>query len=392
MRNGGAAGRKCKRVIMDVLNNFNLQRKKAKYLVIKDHLLREFASGNYETGQLLPSENTLCRDLGVARNTVRQAIKELIQEGLVRRVRGKGSYFTGSLNRGGTAPLNIFSLVMPEINRGQYPVLTKGFDHKAGLLQNQIMVCNTDFDIHKQGNIILQMIEKNIAGVALVPALDPPTPAFHIRQLQRHGIPVVLCHRGVADASAPLITWESRSVGHLAGKTLIEYGHRHIGYFSMYRYELPLAHIAGLRDILEQQGLELPDDCICFGESLHDNPEDQQRKQQALWKMTTGKQRVTAIVCNDDHEAETLYYLATQLGIQIPESLSLIGFGDSHARTTALRSRLTSITIDEYDLGQQAAAILQEMRVGHRPIESNEVFYKPLQLTKGQTLKRISSD
>ena len=54
-----------------------------------------FAAGrHYQThvGDLLPSEAELCRALDVSRNTVRQAIGELEEEGLVVRKRGKGTF------------------------------------------------------------------------------------------------------------------------------------------------------------------------------------------------------------------------------------------------------------------------------------------------------------
>lgn len=56
--------------------------------IIKRHI----SSGTLAVGQLLPSEAELCRVLDISRNTVRQAIGELEEEGLVVRKRGKGTF------------------------------------------------------------------------------------------------------------------------------------------------------------------------------------------------------------------------------------------------------------------------------------------------------------
>ena len=53
---------------------------------------RSISSGTLNVGDLLPSEAELCRALDVSRNTVRQAIGELEEEGLVVRKRGKGTF------------------------------------------------------------------------------------------------------------------------------------------------------------------------------------------------------------------------------------------------------------------------------------------------------------
>lgn len=55
---------------------------------------RQISSGALRVGDLIPSETELCRTLAISRNTVRQAIGELEEEGLVVRKRGKGTFVT----------------------------------------------------------------------------------------------------------------------------------------------------------------------------------------------------------------------------------------------------------------------------------------------------------
>ena len=61
---------------------------------------QNISSGKLGVGDLLPSESELCRAMGISRNTVRQAIGELEEEGLVVRKRGKGTFVADPNARG----------------------------------------------------------------------------------------------------------------------------------------------------------------------------------------------------------------------------------------------------------------------------------------------------
>ncbi len=62
------------------------------YIQLIDYLRSAVSSGSYLPGQRIPSEIELCKEYGVSRITVRRAVSELVEEGLLEKKQGKGVY------------------------------------------------------------------------------------------------------------------------------------------------------------------------------------------------------------------------------------------------------------------------------------------------------------
>ncbi len=63
-----------------------------KYHRVKEAIIGKIAAGTLTPGALLPSEPELCQEFDVSRITVRKAIGDLVHEGRLRTVQGKGTY------------------------------------------------------------------------------------------------------------------------------------------------------------------------------------------------------------------------------------------------------------------------------------------------------------
>ena len=59
---------------------------------VKAHVLRQIRDGVWGEGDLIPGEEALAREFGVARMTVNRALRELRDEQIVERVQGSGTY------------------------------------------------------------------------------------------------------------------------------------------------------------------------------------------------------------------------------------------------------------------------------------------------------------
>lgn len=62
------------------------------YIQIRDSLRRRILEGRFAVHERLPSENDMMKSFGVSRITIRQALRDLHNEGLVFSAQGKGTY------------------------------------------------------------------------------------------------------------------------------------------------------------------------------------------------------------------------------------------------------------------------------------------------------------
>lgn len=62
------------------------------YYQLRELLRDQIVSGAWPPNTQLPTEAEICRTFGVSRTTVRQALAELLNEGLIRKEKGRGSF------------------------------------------------------------------------------------------------------------------------------------------------------------------------------------------------------------------------------------------------------------------------------------------------------------
>lgn len=64
---------------------------RTRYAILAEALMEDIQTGRYPVGSLLPTELDLCREFDVSRHTVREAIRRLVDLGLVTRRAGVGT-------------------------------------------------------------------------------------------------------------------------------------------------------------------------------------------------------------------------------------------------------------------------------------------------------------
>ena len=358
-----------------------------KYQRVRDHLYAEILSGRLAPGLCLPTEAKLAESLGLSRQTVRQAFSALEDDGIIVRRRGLGTFVTTEQQRHSRRQLNVFAFVAPELQTGVSPAFLHGFQQACATCQHQTMVGNSGNDIGRQADLLVQLTVQSVGGIAIVPTTMPETPLHHIKLLQQSQIPVVMCHRRVQGIMAPSVVYSGREIGRMAGEHLRDHGHRQIAMLHMRRYSMVDDYERGLRDAFENVGLNSAG-VISVGYETDlpsPNPQAVEALQNAIAMLLAKSDRPTAIYCGNGDDAETVYLQATSMGLSIPGDLSLVCF-NSKLRGHGLAGRISTVAIDECELGRRGAELLYEMRSGKRAIDNDEQFQFQTSILPGETV------
>ena len=286
--------------------------------------------------------------------------------------------------------LSALALVMPEVRAGFFPSLIQSFDAAAAEFSHQVLMCNTDNSCTKQADVILHLIEKRVAGVALMPTTVGPPAAHQIRHLQSAGIPVVLLHREIEGADAPLVEMPYEEIGRRAGQAMIEAGHRRIAAFFSHDSLVTRKYEQGFRQSLAQQGVTLQPDSTHFGSIGLNGPDCNEHEagiESALDRLLALplEQRPTALFAPWEGDAELLYVSLLTRGLRVPRDVSLVTVGSTW-RGSPISRRLHAITINEVEVGRMAAQLLINMAADRKLHVTQERQMIPLCCHLGQTL------
>ena len=185
---------------------------------MKAHLLSQIHSSAFPPGRPLPKSTSWPSRWTWPQEHYARALQELEADGLIRRVRGQGTFATTPDERHSLLRSNLLALILPQVREGLYPSLIHGFEQAVAGTGYQITVGNSRNAPLRQEALIRQAIDNNVAGVALVPTIFPATPSEQVQPLLDHRIPLVFCHRPVEGVAAPLVTWSGDAVGRMVAE------------------------------------------------------------------------------------------------------------------------------------------------------------------------------
>jgi LacI family transcriptional regulator len=168
----------------------------------------------------------------------------------------------------------------------------------------------------------------------------------------RYRAPIVAVDPHTGPSDLPTIDSDNLHGGRLATEHLLELGHRRIGLLAG-RPDLESARLreAGYRAALADAGIPVDDALVVRGDF---NPAV---SRDAARSLLTLPDRPTAVFAANDWSAFALMEVAADLGLQVPEDVSVIGF-DNIPESALAHPALTTVHQPIQEMGRRAVELL----------------------------------
>jgi DNA-binding LacI/PurR family transcriptional regulator len=224
-----------------------------------------------------------------------------------------------------------------------------------------------------KGNLRRAIVRAAVDGFITI-GLEPFRETMKV--LQQRGVPFVMVDSDPIPG-IPCVNLDDTGGAYAAMQHVLALGHRQIAILGIrtehsgkYRHYTGLLRrrMEGYIQAIEEAGLEVDNQNIRLVE-CYATPEEGYRAFKSLWK---AKWKVTAVVTMADVMAFGVMQAAHEIGLSIPDDLSLVGFDDIPASQT-VTPPLTTVQQPSVAKGRIAAGFLMDL-IADRPIESEHII------------------
>ena len=338
----------------------HLEKKSTKYQELIDYVYNLIDDGTLKSGDRLFSENELSAMFHISRQTVRRAIGELEENGVVKRIRGSGTYI-GDNRQENLKKRNRIAVVTTYVDSYIFPKTIQGIEKVLSEHGYFVQIAFTNNTLEREKSVLEDMISQDdVAGVIVEGTKSglPNPNLFLYRKLMKRRIPILFFNTFYPELDVPHVSLNDVEAGSKAVQFLIEKGHKDIGAILKLDDGQGRLRYLGYLNAMEAAGLPVKDSRMIWIDT-----EESRQLSLCMDRILSRLEGCSAVLCYNDQVAFQLIHLLRERKIAIPEQLAVISIDDSDlARHSEVP--ITSLPHPKEKLGETAANRLLEMLNG----------------------------
>lgn len=329
-----------------------------KYLVIKEYIQNLIMLDKCNYGEKIPSENELAKQFNMSRQTVRQAINLLENEGWLKSVHGSGTYVNKTIDRR-KKETKIIGAIITYPDEYIFPAIIKGIEGKLSEKGYHIHLGFTHNKVEKEGQCLKNFLDKDVDGLIIEStksALPNPNTGL-FAEFEKKNIPYIFINGYYKDLNASFVTMDDESNAFLATDYLTKKGHTKIG--GIFKLDDIQGHLRykGFVKALHHKGIAVLEDSVLW---FSTEDVDVVFEEEFSKYLVNRIKNCTALVCYNDQISVKLFEALKQNKISVPQDISIISF-DNSSLSELSNPTLTSVSHLGSSLGERAADHLIQM-------------------------------
>jgi LacI family transcriptional regulator len=222
----------------------------------------------------------------------------------------------------------------------------------------QILLSSPPDSEHAQQESVDLLLSRQVDGIILASVHRPAKRLVDIVAGQR--TPILLMNRHGDYVGRPAITCDDRRGGYVAARHLLDLGHRRIGIVAGPSHASTANdRVVGACEALREVGIDQP------GELIVNSDFDVEGGLSAGQRLLTLRDRPSAIFAVSDVAAVAVMSVAREMGLTLPEDLSVVGYNDI-ALSSMLPIPLTTIRSPYVEMGRLSLERLLDLLAGRK--------------------------
>lgn len=258
-----------------------------------------------------------------------------------------------------------------------FPLIISGAENVLRDRGYRLMLFSTNNDKKKEKQGLEMMLESEVSGLIVEPTKSAQeninAPLF--AQLGEKNIPYVMISGAYKGLNAPCLRADDEQAAFIATEHLIQLGHRVIAGFFKIDDVQGLNRMKGFIRAHQKHHIPIPSHLI----KQYTTEQSQQKPAKDAFTLLQNVQRPTAFVCYNDWYALHMLEVMRQMGLNVPDDVSVVSFDDSEM-AVATEVKLTSVSHAKEKLGELAARHLIDLIEGRKTMGLEHIIVEEPEL------------
>jgi len=367
---------------------------------IYNQLREDINARKYHANQRLPTEKELCQMYHVSRITSKKALNMLVDDNLIVRIKGKGSYISHSQSQKDTTQ-DIYNnkqvaigVIMSEFDNAYGQDMLASIEENCRINNAICIFYRPKNDQHAEEKAIDDLVEFGVDGIIILPVHGVYYNAKILR-LILDGFPVVVVDRDLRGIPTHFVGTDNVIAAEQAIDHLIQAGHTKIGIYSHESKKTSTLEdrMEGVQRSLQKNNIML-DSSYFFTQSfcqfpISKNQEAFVKDRASIMQHIQANKDMTAAFGVEYHLTTIIKSAIEGLGMKVPDDISIICF-DSPKMEIPSSYTLTHMRQNQEEIGKRAFDLLLSLIHG-QVLENNLKISLAAELVHGNSIKKIST-